>query len=266
MNNLIETNIPRFKTSIFTANGAYILGGNVSFAVDGKEERLVSFNYSNRGWRARANENFDEQSAVVLEKVMGNAPSGKIVRTLMRNGTFSFSDTLQRRVRYDRIYFESKAGAQTAPDFLQLYEGEKLTGRFYFFSKQNNDGPELFPFPYRDDGTFGWGDMHFLQGEFNNKFYVVEFDEQLGLITFMSETETEAIILLQNLNPNSRMFGGLALSGDNTRITVKNTLRPNIDAQDAEWYGLFTKADADEKSLEAYAQLYALLFFALASN
>jgi hypothetical protein len=42
VNNLIESNIPQFKTNILSANGAYIAGGNSAYAIDGKEERILS--------------------------------------------------------------------------------------------------------------------------------------------------------------------------------------------------------------------------------
>ena len=264
INNLIDSNIPGFQTQLLTVNGGFVTGSNVGYAIDGKNERLSAFTYSNRGWRARNKEDFDQRSKEVLQIVMGAEPQGEVARTLIRNGMFTTDKGSQLRLRYDRITFRSGREFQSAPDFIQLYEDEKLSGRLYFFSKPNEDPLALYG--YRDEGSFGWGDRHYLQGELNNKIYIVEFDEQLGVVYFMSETETEAIVLLQNLNPLSRSFGGLLLSANNRRILLKASTSADVNAEDAEWYALFTKPETTTASLQDYAQLFGLLFFALAAN
>ncbi|HMP98200.1 MAG TPA: hypothetical protein PKC24_00375 [Cyclobacteriaceae bacterium] len=265
VNNLIETSIPGFNTSLLSVNGSYITGGNVSLSVDGKSERIASIEYTNRGWRARPREAVSNKSKEVLQKVMGSTISGALNRNFVRNGIAQTNTGEELQIRYDKITIGNSAlTAMSAPDFIQVAKSDSITGHMFFFSTPS--GENVLFGGYRDEGSFGWGDKHFLQGELDGKFYVVEFDEQLGLIYFMTETETEAILLLQNLNSASSVFGGLMLSANNRRILLKSYANTSVDAPDAEWYALFTHPDIGQESLAVYGKLFLMLFFALAAN
>lgn len=270
VNNLIQLQIPGFTTSLIAVKGGMILQGNTAFSLDNPKERVVGFSYRNRGWNINQRQDFDDKSKEVLKLIMGSFPEGRFIRSPIRHGMYEFNDGSLLYVRYDVVSFrESAREINYAPDMIQLYDEQELKGRFFFFSQANEmqDMNSLdMMFDYRDEGSFGNGGRHILQGSLNDILYIVEFEERLNMIYIKTETDTEAIVALHNLNPLSNSFGGLIIGHDRRRITQRNISNPNVDDEDAEWYVLFTKPGATEAEQKDYALLFSILFFAMAVN
>ncbi|HMP98201.1 MAG TPA: hypothetical protein PKC24_00380 [Cyclobacteriaceae bacterium] len=265
INNVVEKEIPGFKTHILTLNGPLLKSQKASLALDTDEQRLIGLNLINSRWKLPSDFDLDDKSKKILEEIMVELPEGSIKRGSIRKGVFSVWQSHELKVLHSQISIKTDEGYKTAPDFVGLFNKEnEPKGRFYYFKQETREYDQIKR--NRDPNAFGWGENHYLQGELNGSFYIIEFNELTGTVTFKDEYATEAILVLHNINPASRSFAGIMMNKGKKKILFRAKRNRDIDATDAEWYALFSQAQASQQSLRDYTQLFTLLFFAISAN
>ena len=279
---LVRSLFPDSQRALLKIHGAWRNAGNFAALIESGTDTLVRLNYR-QGWESEYVKNVGTAFFAGLFTEMTGLDftyEQKVVRE--SRGSILFSDGRKIRIRLKWLEIQEctvgegvNSSRVTAPLVVEISEGERLTGKFVFTHRSQVHASDRTTEKFslmtglQSTNTFGTEQTYRIDGYMGETPVFAEFNEYHGIAAVSVDTVLQAMMVVQNCNPDSRAFGNSKLS-KNKQITYSGSSsigKPSLDnAEKTEWYPVYLPGNVSEETGEMCLQILSCLFFGIGSQ
>ncbi|MDD5508339.1 MAG: hypothetical protein PHD25_08445 [Bacteroidales bacterium] len=276
---LVRSLFPDSQRALLKIRGAWRNAGNFSALIELGTDTLVRMNYR-QGWESEYSiPTFSALFATLFTTMTGLdiAYEQKVVREV--RGSMLLSDGRKIRTRFKWLEIKECTVMEgvnsvrvTAPMVAEIVEKGQLTGKFVCTQRSlvhaSDRTREKFSLltGFRSTNTFGTEQVYRVDGYMGETPVFAEFNEYHGITAVSADTSLQAMMVVQNCNPDNRTFGSSGMSKSKKVSYGASTSigKPSLDnAEKTEWYPVYLPENVSREEGETCLKILSCLFFGI---
>jgi len=272
---LVKSLFPDSQRMLLKIRGEWMTAGNFAALIESGSDTLARLDYR-EGWETESvSVSGPALFAALFTEITGIdvAYQQKVVRE--KKGTMRFPDGKKTKVRLSWIEFQERTVKDeegttriTEPLVTRLYDEGSKTGEFLYtsrervhFTDQTKTKFNIFT-GYQDENTLGTEFTHRIEGYWGDTPIFAEMNEFHGIIEVAADSVLIAMMVVQNVNPDSHSFGKAKLAKNKKFVTSSSAVgKQSLDkAEKVEWYPLYLRTGATAEVGELCMKILSCLF------
>jgi hypothetical protein len=237
--------------------GSFLNGGNFIMSLQKDQDTITTVSYHD-GWDASSSPliNTSKVAADFFKSVTGIDMAYKYKSKEKRFGRAEYSNGRKLKLRMEwteekDMYTDNTTGEKyyRSPMVAEMYEGDELTGYFGFQQKPGE--------------IFGQG-ISELDGKIKDLPVHLEYDPQTAFLKLTTNDSVRMVMVILNMNPDSRSAAGEKLSKNKKFITESSGFKPQF--KNSEWYHLYYTPSVSDEEMREYMDAVLCLFFGIGNS
>ena len=252
---------------LLKVNGSFLQGQNFIASLHRENESDDTIMYRD-GWdQSNTKIGMSEVTARFVHEITGLNMVYDLRSKETRFGRFEYQNGRKLKLRMEWMEATKKTTdgqlwsvSQTSPMIVELYSNKDLLA-FYTYAWKLPDSAVSF------GKSLSGESVHQLEG-FNNGVPIsVVYDPGNELVFLSYDRQLKLVMVLQNINPESRSFSGTTLSKNKTSMGgISNGIsKPKLKGT-SEWYHLFCDASLTREQAAQLLEPLLMLFFGIGNS
>jgi len=252
---------------VLKTSGSFLQGQNFITSLQHESDKPDTVIYRD-GWeQSNTKIGFSEVTARFLHQVTGLNVAYDLKSKEIRFGRLEYPDGRKLKLRMEWMEATEKTTdgqvwnvSQLSPMIVEVYSDKELLA-FYTYALKPPDSAVSF------SKSLSGAAVHQLEGFSNGTPVSVVYDTGNDLLFLTYDHQLKLIMVLQNINPDSRSFSGTTLSKNKTTIvgSSKGIGKPKLKGT-AEWYHLFYDASLSREQAAKMLEPLLMLFFGIGNS